>query len=118
MFYLAKTKTYQEGIKYSDYPWHVYSDPLEPVVCPLLVLARYIIAHPYNLTGQRNLFEVHSRYECFNKIFNEVVVTHRYEFEYLSISVEDFGTYSIRKGAAIFSATRCTVSPPTVHWGE
>ena len=46
MFDFANTKTDQEGIKNIDHPWHVYKNPLEPVVFPLLSLARYIISRP------------------------------------------------------------------------
>ena len=46
LFDFAKKKTYQEGIKDIDHPWHVYENPLEPVVCPLIALSWYIIAHP------------------------------------------------------------------------
>ena len=49
-----------------------------------------------------NLLEGNFQYKSFKKIFNEVVRTHQSEFERIGISVEDFGTNSIRKGAAIF----------------
>ena len=51
--------------------WHVYANPLEPVVFTLLALAQYIIAHPSIIIGIKQLFEGNSRYELFNKIFNE-----------------------------------------------
>ena len=78
----------------------------------MLEIAGYIIAHPSILTGQSNFFERHSQYECFNKIFNEVVRAHWSEFECLGISVEYFITHFIRKGAATYIATCCTVYPP------
>ena len=98
LFNFVNTKTAQEGIKHFDQPWHEYANPLEPVGCPLLALARYIITHPSIFTGQMNLFELHYQYECFNRIFNKVVQNHQSEFEYLGISVEDFWQHSIRKG--------------------
>ena len=90
----------------------MYANTSEPVVCPLIGLAWYIIAHPSIITGQGNLLEVHSQYERYNKIINEVVWNHWSEFEYLGISVEYFETHYRRKGAATFVATGCTVSPP------
>ena len=90
----------------------MYINPLELVVCPLPALARYIITHPSIITGQINLFEGNYQYERFNKVLNEVVRTNLSGFESLGISVEDFGTYFIRKGAATFAATGCTLSPP------
>ena len=58
------------------------------------------------------MLEGHYQYERFNKIFNEVVETHRYEFGCLGISVEEFGTHPKRKGAATFLATGCKLFPP------
>ena len=112
LFDFLKTKIDQERIKNIDHPWQVYTNPLEPVACPLIALAMYIIDHTSILTGQSNVFEGKSQYECFNKIFNEVVLTHQSEFEVLGISVEDFGTHSIKKGAAIFLATGFTLYLP------
>ena len=80
VFDFAKTMIYQEGIKNIDHTLHMYKNNLEPFVCPLLELARYIIAHPSILTGQGNLFKGDYQYERFKKILNEVVRTHRSEF--------------------------------------
>ena len=40
-FFFEKTKGNQTGEK-SDSPWHVYSNPFEPCLCPILALAKYI----------------------------------------------------------------------------
>ena len=96
MLDFSKTKTDQYGIKNIDHPWCMYANTLEPVVCPLLALARYIISHPSILTGQGNLFEWNYQYECSHKIFNEIVQTHQYEFEFLGRTVEYLGTHYIR----------------------
>ena len=112
LFNFAKTKTDQEGTKNIDHPWHVYANPIDPAVCPLLALSRHIMVHPTILTGQCNLFEGMSQYERFNRIFNDVVIEYREDFVALGICPEDFGTHSIRKGAATFVSTGCTVSPP------
>ena len=63
-------------------------------------------------TGEFNVFEGMSQYERFNRIFNDVVKENREEFIAVGISLEDFGTHSIRKGVATFVATGFTVSPP------
>ena len=90
----------------------MYANPLEPVVCPQLALARYIIAHPSIITVQINLFKGHYQCECFKKIFNDFSRNNWYEFESLGISVEDFRTHSIRKWEDTFVAKVCTVSLP------
>ena len=91
----------------------MYANNLEPVVCPLLALAGYIISHPSILIDQSNLFEWHYQYECFHKISNKIVQTHQFEFKFVGRTVEDFGKHSITKGStATFIATVCTVSLP------
>ena len=78
----------------------------------MLALVGYIISHPSIITGQSNLFEGHSQYERFKKIFNSVVQTHIFEFDCLVISVGYFLTYPIRKGSVTFLAKGFTVSLP------
>ena len=107
-----KTKRDQENAKNIDHPWHVYANPIDPAACPLHALSRHIMIHPTSFAGQCNLFEGKYQYERFNRIFNDVVPEYREDFVALRICPEDFGTHSIRKGAAIFVSTGCTVSPP------
>ena len=111
---LGKTKCDQEGLKYVDYPLHLYSNPQEPCICPVLALCRLLICHPMILQGQRPLFEGVSQYDRFHSIFKEIVSSdeYRHEFVALGISPEDFGTHSIRKGSATLCATGCIVAPP------
>ena len=41
VFFFGKSKRDQTG-ENSDSPWHVYSNPCEPSICPVLALARYL----------------------------------------------------------------------------
>jgi hypothetical protein len=111
---LGKTKCDQEGLKYVDYPLHLYSNPREPCICPVLALCRLLICHPMILQGQSPLFEGVAQYDRFHAIFKEIVSSDEYrdEFVALGISPEDFGTHSIRKGSATLCATGCIVAPP------
>jgi hypothetical protein len=46
VFQFGKTKCDQTGGKNSDQLWHVYSDPHNPSICPVLSLSCYIFANP------------------------------------------------------------------------
>ena len=53
--YFAKTKGEQLGDKSGD-PWHIYSIPKNPELCPVLALANYLLSHPGLLNGKFPLF--------------------------------------------------------------
>jgi hypothetical protein len=112
LFEFGKSKTDQEGGKHTDHPWHVYANPLVPEICPVLALARYLLAHPNVLKGNCKLFEGVSQYERFSNIFTDIIKSNETEFASIGITAGDFGTHSIRKGAATFVATGTTVAPP------
>jgi hypothetical protein len=112
VFDLGKSKTDQEGVRNVDHPWHVYANPLEPEICLVLSLARYLTCHPHILKGNCKLFEGVSQYERYNSIFKQVVKDNPDVFLPLGITLRDFGTHSIRKGAITHVATGCTVCPP------
>jgi hypothetical protein len=114
IFAMGVTKTDQEGTKNVDHPWHVYSCPEFPEICAHLAFARHIMASPTILNGGVQLFEGKSQYERFNTIFRDIVASpeHREVFASYGISPGDFGTHSIRKGAATHVSTGSTASPP------
>ena len=45
-FAIGPTKTDQEGKKHVDHPFHVYSCPENPVICPVLSLCKHLICRP------------------------------------------------------------------------
>ena len=112
LFEFGKTKCDQEGDKHADHPCHVYANPLVPEICPMLALARYLIVHPNVMQGNCKLFEGSSQYERFSNIFSDLIKLNKREFASIGISASEFGTHSIRKGAATFVSTGTTVAPP------
>ena len=114
VFEMGITKTDQEGTKNVDHPWHIYSCPECPEICAHLAFARHVMYNPTILSGQAELFEGRSQYERFNKIFRDYVnhPEHREEFASLGMTPADFGTHSIRKGAATHISTGSTACPP------
>ncbi len=56
-FQVGVTKTDQEGSKHIDHPFHVYSCPENPVICPVLALSKHLLCNPRILLGKCKLFE-------------------------------------------------------------
>ena len=92
LFDIGKTKTDQEGTTNIDHPWHVYSNPEYPEICPFLAMACHLICDPTILNCQCHIFEGSGKYEQFNIIFLEIVghPKHRQRFIALGMPPEDF----------------------------
>ena len=99
IFYFATTKTDQNGEK-QRLPWHVYSNPLKPHICPVLSFAKYVLAHPGVLenNGRNMLFPGSNQYSRFLKIFHQVLMDNADDFLALGIDPNDLGSHSTRKG--------------------
>ena len=95
MLDFGKTKTDQEGTKTIDHPWHVYDNPLCPMICPVLALSKHVFTNPSVLSGMFKVFEGDSQYKRFNKTFKSVVNDHYSDFAVLGFKCEDFVTHSI-----------------------
>lgn len=106
-----KSKENQTGER-SDVPWHVYSNPLNPFLCPVLSLAKYIISHPGLLNGQDKLFPGSNQYERFIKVFHKAISDNEDTFQGLGVEEGSLGSHSCRKGDITFLSSGCTVSPP------
>ena len=111
VFFFGKSKCDQTG-ENSDNPWHVYSNPYEPTICPVLAMATYVCSYPDIVTGKSTLFPGNDQYSRFLKIFHKVVDNNIDEFQALGITKNSLGAHSPRKGAITMVSTGCTVSPP------
>ena len=113
IFYFATTKTDQNGEK-QRLPWHVYSNPLKPHICPVLAFSKYVLSHPGVLqdNGRNKLFPGDNQYNRFLKIFHSVVEKHSAEILALGVDPNDLGSHSTRKGSATLVASGCIVAPP------
>jgi len=108
--FFGKSKGDQTGE--NDEPWHVYSNPLDPTICPVLSLAKYLIVHQDIVTSSGNLlFPGEEQYRRFIRIFNRTIADNKEEFASLGVIEGMLGSHSCRKGAITLVATGCTVSP-------
>ena len=97
VFYFAKTKCDQSGDKSYD-PWHVYSNPENPELCPVLSLSKYLISHPDLLNGSCPLFHGNNQYDRFIKISHRVIHDNKETFHILGVEEHSLGSHSCRKG--------------------
>jgi len=111
IFYFGKSKRNQYGLN-AEKPWHVYSYPFVPHLCPILALAKYALSHPDILQDGCPLFPGTSQYERFLKIFYNVIDENEEEFKKLGVKKVDLGAHSPRKGAITLVSSGCIVSPP------
>ena len=73
LVHMGPWKGDQEGTKHAKHPWHIYSVPQEPAICPVLAFAKYLIAFPNVLGGNcmvsstashiLHIFNLHSHFE-------------------------------------------------------
>jgi len=108
--FLAKSKGDQTGEK-SDHPWHVYSNPFEPELCPVLAMAKYLCSNP-DIIQNGALFPGNNQYDRFIKSFHHVINENVDEFKALGIEPRDLGSHSCRKGAITLVSSGCPVPPP------
>ena len=70
-FFFGKHKHSQTGENSSE-PWHVYANPKNPFICPILALSKYVFSNPDLVNDGKNLlFPGEHQYERFIKIFNK-----------------------------------------------
>ena len=116
VFQFAKSKGNQTGEPHG--PWHVYTNPRKPWICPVLSLARYLFCFPEVLKGDVPFFEGTNQYARYSARFMKLVSLSKVAKDLRNMIVgfepSDLGTHSARKGVETMVATGCTVSPPTV----
>ena len=94
----------------SQRPFHVYSSPQNPEICPVLALAAYLVAYSDVVDGL--LCPGTSQYSRFMDSFHKTIDDHENEFKELGVKKGDLGSHSARKGAVTLLTTGRTVVPP------
>ena len=64
IYYFGTSKVNQTGDRAND-PCHLYSNPKNPIICPVLVQAKYFFSHTYILTTNLKLFPGNHQYDIF-----------------------------------------------------
>ena len=108
--YLKKSKTDQEGAN-GKTPFHLYANPENPEICPVLALGLYLVNNPGLLVTNGKLFAGEHQYNRYATILNGTIKKYEDEFARIGVKVGQISTHSARKGAATVAASGCTISP-------
>ena len=112
VFEFEKCKTRQTGDPFG--PWHVYSNPEKPWLCPVLALARYLFCYPEVLRGDVPLFEGTNQYARYSAGMLKFYKEHQDDLRSMGIDYKSLGSHSARKGVGTMVASGCTIGPPIV----
>ena len=107
-------KNDQGGDRKRD-PRNVYSNPLDPMICPILSLAAYFSI--FNISGTKDfvLFPGTNQYKRFSKFLEKLCNKHKDEImKDFGVDIKDIGVHSIRKGVASYVSSGSTCAPPQV----
>ena len=103
--FFAHTKTDQTGEE-AKYSRHVYANPMEPLVCPVLTLAFYFsCCLNMRPTADEFIFPGNDQYQRYSKQLYHVLHEHVDEVRLLGFEVTDISVHSIRKGAISYLAS-------------
>jgi hypothetical protein len=113
---LAKHKGDQSGEGLSNEK-HIYANPLNPSICPILALAVLIFCtHRGQSTRLQQLYNGKNSEQRFGKILKVILNLIDSQLITLGANVGDIGTHSNRKGAASFVLNlSSTISPVNVY---
>ena len=109
--FFTHSKGDQEGVNQLQ-PWHIYANPGQPSICPILALAMYLFSNPSILRGDQKLFPGGNQYSRFTKSFQRALNHLKDDIKSLGVDVDLLGSHSKMKSAATLTACGCTVSPP------
>ena len=107
--YFCHMKNDQTGDRPRD-PRHVYANPFNPFVCPILSMLSYLLVTPP--TSDTCLFPGANQYNRFNKYLNKLLNEKReYIMTTYGVNVDDIGAHSARKGASTYMTSGCVNGP-------
>ena len=75
VIYFAYTKSDQTGLK-KDEPWHIFANPLNPSVCAVLALSRFILSNKEILETENcgHLFPGTNQYSRYTKFMDKFFI--------------------------------------------
>ena len=108
--FFAHMKNDQTGDRPRD-PRHIYANPLEPSICPILALGIFWATTGFDESDL--LFSGGSQYERFRKALHRLLCldTVTNELNRRGIMEDNVGTHSLRKEAATYCSSGSTACP-------
>ena len=115
LIYCFGTSKGDQTVDIVNDPWHIYANPKNPKMCPVIALSKYFFYHPDTLTTNSKLFPGNHQYKIFLKISHKIINDTLDEF--LSLGVEKITPRAqfVSKVSITIVASGCTVSPPMYY---
>lgn len=112
--FFSQAKNDQDGEK-SQVPKHIYANPLQPEICPILSLAMYFLCYPLAI-DQVKLFPGKDPYNRYAKQIGTLLndKLNAEDLKMHQIDSKHVGTHSLRKGSATYAASGTTCPPSNV----
>ncbi|ETV82806.1 hypothetical protein H257_04587 [Aphanomyces astaci] len=92
---------------------HVYANPLNPEICPVLSLAVLLFTRGANLPGSQSLLFGYNAKERFSTWLRNTCSNSEDDIVSMGLAIADIGTHSFRKGVAS-SLSNCPGGPQAV----
>ena len=83
-------------------PKHVYANPAEPSICPILSFAIYIFTRGYEREGSKMTIFAGEAESRFSKWLGKTCTKNEEVLKNLGINILKIGTHSVRKGIATY----------------
>jgi hypothetical protein len=100
---MPKHKGDQEG-KHA-FPRHVFANPLNPFICPILSLAMYVFTRGVRVEDSKPVIFGTGADKRFGKWLFQFLNRNEDDIKLLGLNIMELGTHSFRKGVATFCAT-------------
>ena len=103
--FFAHQKNDPTGTRPRD-PRHIYCNPYNPAICPILTLVSYLLVTPPSADTQ--LFPGSHQYNRYNKYLKKLLESKReYVLRKYGVNVDEIGAHSARKGASTYMTSGC-----------
>ena len=108
--FFAHMKNDQTGDRPRD-PRHVYSNPYNPIIDPILTLISYLLVTPPS-NNSTALFPGKDQYNRYSKYLHRLLQRKKdYIERKYGIKISDIGGHSARKGASTYMTSGCVNGP-------
>lgn len=96
-------------------PKHVFANPFEPAICPILALGLLLLDHD---GSQALVYETEGQDRRFSAVLTRLWKSAEGQraLREFGKTIEELGTHSIRKGSSSYAASGTTASPSSIAW--
>ncbi|KAG5185906.1 hypothetical protein JKP88DRAFT_310845 [Tribonema minus] len=119
--FLPQSKQTARAVEQAGYPdaRHVYANPLNPEICPILSLGVFMMCYGVGVGGDGDgrLFTGTKQYDRYTKVLKRVAERRAEQLRQHGLTPDDLGALSSRGGAASYSLSDSTACPSSAAVG-